>query len=416
MENKSELLVTSDSKGLTWNCCVWDYTNGTTLRSFKPGISVEKTLNLVGNEYFISADYAKPIINVWSLLNKGQNQHTKFVTPGLVNAAVLTPDSTFCIAAIEDKLFIWQICNGELINVVKHHFNQITTVKVTDDGSQVISAAEDNYVCVWKLSSLLKISENSTDRICPLYSWSDSSLPVTGVHVGNGGRKARVATVSLDHTCRLYTLKTGDLLLSVVFDVSLTSVVMDPAEFFIFVGGNDGSIFAINLVEPPPSVKWHMSGPETVSNVFVGHTKKITALTVTSNGQNLISGSEDSQVKVWDIPSKNCLRNLSHKGSITNVLLIPALSVLTLNSLPCKHTFCVERFQHNLSSSDNWQHKATIYVGKNLETPTKLNSTVEFAKSLQKEESGNTLVNEIEELKKISNDLYRKSVADLLHT
>ena len=33
--------------------------------------------------------------------------------------------------------------------------------------------------------------------------WSDHSLPVTDIHCGSGGHKCRVATVSLDQTCKV---------------------------------------------------------------------------------------------------------------------------------------------------------------------------------------------------------------------
>ena len=37
----------------------------------------------------------------------------------------------------------------------------------------------------------------------PRFSWSNHSLPVTDICVGHGGILARVATVSLDQTCKV---------------------------------------------------------------------------------------------------------------------------------------------------------------------------------------------------------------------
>ena len=37
----------------------------------------------------------------------------------------------------------------------------------------------------------------------PRFSWSNHSLPVTDICVGHGDIRARVATVSLDQTCKV---------------------------------------------------------------------------------------------------------------------------------------------------------------------------------------------------------------------
>lgn len=46
---------------------------------------------------------------------------------------------------------------------------------------------------------------------------------------------------------QLWAISSGDLLLSVLFDVGITSVTMDLAEHHIFCGGSDGSVFQVDL-------------------------------------------------------------------------------------------------------------------------------------------------------------------------
>jgi hypothetical protein len=46
---------------------------------------------------------------------------------------------------------------------------------------------------------------------------------------------------------QLWAISSGDLLLSVLFDMGITSVTMDLAEHHIFCGGSDGSIFQVDL-------------------------------------------------------------------------------------------------------------------------------------------------------------------------
>jgi len=59
-----EVVVTSECSGQLWNCCVWDPLTGTTLRTFKGGISCSKTLNILAGDYVISSQKDKPILQV----------------------------------------------------------------------------------------------------------------------------------------------------------------------------------------------------------------------------------------------------------------------------------------------------------------------------------------------------------------
>lgn len=97
--------------------------------------------------------------------------------------------------------------------------------------------------------------------------WSDHALPVTGICCGAGeGIQARVATASLDQTCKvshiivyhvcflhgvegiqLYEMASGRLLCSLLFGFSLTAVTMDTTEQWLFVGGATGRIAQVNL-------------------------------------------------------------------------------------------------------------------------------------------------------------------------
>lgn len=107
----------------------------------------------------------------------------------------------------------------------------------------------------------------------PQHSWSQHGLPVTDICVGIGrASKVRVATVSLDQTCKvrididvsgdtceweligstfqIFDLGSGQLLLSVMFDSPLFSIAMDNCEYHLFIGSNSGKIFRFNLYNP----------------------------------------------------------------------------------------------------------------------------------------------------------------------
>ena len=47
----------------------------------------------------------------------------------------------------------------------------------------------------------------------------------------------------------------------------------------------------------------------------------MTCLALTLDSQRLVSGSQDCNVRLWDVPSQQCVRIIPHKAAITNVLL-----------------------------------------------------------------------------------------------
>ena len=80
---------------------------------------------------------------------------------------------------------------------------------------------------------------------------------------------------------------------------------------------------------------------------FSCFSKTITCLDVSTNGLTLVSGSLDETVKLWDIPSRQCLRTLTHKGGITNAFFV-FLPLNAFSSDSPKPTLQVKSFQRRI--------------------------------------------------------------------
>ena len=64
----------------------------------------------------------------------------------------------------------------------------------------------------------------------------------------------QVASVSKDQTCKLFSLVSGQLLLSVSFPVSLSAVTIGSACDSVYVGGDNGDVMSFSLGAPPRTV------------------------------------------------------------------------------------------------------------------------------------------------------------------
>lgn len=69
---------------------------------------------------------------------------------------------------------------------------------------------------------------------------------------------------------------------------------------------------------------------ELPQNRFAGHAAgtRVTALSVSLDGESLLSGGEDGNALVWDIGSRQLVRTMQHKGPVLNAFFTLAPAVM----------------------------------------------------------------------------------------
>ncbi|KAJ1215507.1 hypothetical protein NDU88_003115 [Pleurodeles waltl] len=185
----------------------------------------------------------------------------------------------------------------------------------------------------------------------PLHVWSQHTLPITDLQCGAGGALARAATSFLDQTAKLWSIPSGDLLMSILFDVRIMAVTLDPTEYHMFCGVSNGSIFQVDLRARPVQRDRAFQTEKESSRMFRGHRNQVMCLSVSKNGQLLLSGSHDETVQLWDIQSKQCLQTVVHKGPVTNAVITPApVSMFSTDSRP---SIPLPRFSKHLQGAES---------------------------------------------------------------
>ncbi|KAK9518797.1 hypothetical protein VZT92_021573 [Zoarces viviparus] len=342
-----EVIVTSDSGSQLWNSSVFDLHSGSSLLSYRGGSSSARTMTLLNGQYLLSAQLGKNFINMWEIHRKDQLQQ-KMVCPGLVTSLTASPNGLFLAAGVAEAVYLWEVSTGKLLSVLSRHYQDVTCLKFTDDSSHFVSGGKDNLALVWSLSSVIQLDLSHTPE--PRHVLSRHSLPITDLHCGLMGAQARVATASLDQTVKVWELSSGELLLSVLFDVEIMSVTFDPCEYFLFCGGSDGNIFQVSLCSQ--SLSWDKSfqSDNDGNQVFKGHRNLVTCLSVSMDGTLLLSGSHDETVRLWDVQSKQSIRCLAHKGPVTNAIITAAPANMFLpDSRPAVP---LPRFSRHLHASE----------------------------------------------------------------
>ncbi|XP_055615746.1 WD repeat-containing protein 18 [Toxorhynchites rutilus septentrionalis] len=325
MSDSVEVAITSDSSDQLWSSCVWDVRTGTHLISYKGGgVSGAHTLATINGQYIVAGNLVKPMLHIWPV-NRHEPIATRFIIPGRATAVAVSPDGNYCLVAVQETVYVYQLVTGAMLASISRHYQSVNVLRFTDDGSHFISAGQDGMVLVWNLANVVRVYQKQT--VNTLYSFSDHAIPVTDVHVGKGGMKAIFCSVSLDRTCKIYDLTSGSMLLNLVFQEALSSVSMDNLESSVFVGSSDGPIYTFNILCPPRTKEYHIERKQLQKNIFVGHKKAVTCLSVSIDGEILLSGGADENVHIWHIKSRQQLRTIPHKGTVTNAyfMLVPKI-------------------------------------------------------------------------------------------
>ncbi|XP_035379198.1 WD repeat-containing protein 18 [Electrophorus electricus] len=354
MSAPMEVVLSADSAGLMWNCAVFDLHTGSNVLSYRGGNSSARSLTVLNGEYILGAQLGKNFINVWEIQRKDQLQQ-KIVCPGIVNCLVASPDGLYVLAGIAEAVYLWEISTGNLLAVLSRHYQDLSCLRFTDDSSHFVSGGKDNRALIWNLASVVQLDSSRVPE--PRHVLSCHSLPITDIHCGLMGPQARVATASLDQTVKLWEISSGEMLLSVLFDVSIMSVTLDPCEYFLFCGGSDGSIFQVSLCSTAVSRDKTFQSDGEGNQVFKGHRNLVTCLSVSMDGTLLLSGSHDETVRLWDVQSKQCIRCIHHKGQVTNAVIVPAPANMFLpDSRP---GITLPRFSRHLNPSEQGEGVAT---------------------------------------------------------
>lgn len=255
MFQEALFVTTSNSDNQNVMCSAWDFSTGTNLMKYKTNIEAnarQNCLNIVNDQYVLAANANKPLIHIWPINRQEELKQQRYVVPGAITAMAISPDSCFLVAAINETLYIWNINTGRLCNTVSKHFQCVNCISFIDNGTHFASGGKDGIIMVWNLSQLVSF-DHSDEVDESLYSFNDHGLSVTGIHIGNGGMRAYLYSISLDRSCKVYDLSNGVLLLSIIFFSSLHSIVVDSMENKVFVGTNSGKIYDFNIGKAPRS-------------------------------------------------------------------------------------------------------------------------------------------------------------------
>ncbi|ORZ02494.1 WD40-repeat-containing domain protein [Syncephalastrum racemosum] len=189
---------------------------------------------------------------------------------------------------------VWRLDTGELLHSMEGHTSTVRSLKVCDQGRTAVTGSRDATLRIWDLE------RGAIRHVCVGHQ---ESVRCIAVH------DRAVATGSYDHTARLWDLDTGQSkALLTGHRAQIYAIVFDGHR--ICTGSLDWTIRV-----------WTPQGHCTA--VLRGHQSLVGHLQLVPPVDNLsppllVSGGSDGCIRVWDLCSFECIRQIAaHDNSVS---------------------------------------------------------------------------------------------------
>eukprot|EP00510_Aplanochytrium_minuta_P003290 CAMPEP_0184023576 /NCGR_PEP_ID=MMETSP0954-20121128/11461_1 /TAXON_ID=627963 /ORGANISM="Aplanochytrium sp, Strain PBS07" /LENGTH=456 /DNA_ID=CAMNT_0026306523 /DNA_START=22 /DNA_END=1389 /DNA_ORIENTATION=+ len=318
------------------------------IASFADSVGIKNGLSIVANPNGL---YGSAGDTLTCVQGKKSNIHfynwskettsLRCATPEKILTTTVSREGSFFFAGGESgKIYCWETSSGDLVKVWKAHYRSVTALTLLDDDSFVLSGGKDALVNCWSFSEV--VDEDALD-VQPFMTWSEHRLPISSIRTGTGGVNSRVLTCSLDNTAKIWSVPLKSLLYSIYFPCPLNDCVLDPAERWVYAGGEDGNVYMKALSWDAHSDeidrrkrqrtnssrllnKTNEKKEMSATTVLGVHEASVTCLSLSLDGSLLVSGSLDSTCQIWDIQSRQSIKSINFASPVVSLLISTAPS------------------------------------------------------------------------------------------
>lgn len=324
--------------------------------------------------------HGRALIHIYSL--GLSNQHlAKIVISEHISTISAHPSGHYIIGTGESGvIYLWETATGVLLTSWEAHYLPIRCSLFSPNGDLFVSAGDDNTIKVWSLAACLQ-SESSSE-IKPLFIFANAhTKTITDLKFSKASASdcsQRLFSSSLDSSCKIWDLTTGECLGTIVFPSPITSIIIDQVESRIWSSGENGKIYKTLLYTPStnnnkiaesknsdsngkymytPMKALNGSKPYDPSlNCLEGHLSKVNCIDISFDGSLLVSGDESGLIIVWDSVSGQPIRRFDghRQNAVTSVKFILVPSVLEDPELA-----------KLISSGSTQESKSCVKIGSN---------------------------------------------------
>lgn len=187
----------------------------------------------------------------------------------------------------------------------------VTSLALNADRSVLAVVTADNSASLWKLPAGQKLVDlkGHTGAIKGLAFTPD---------------KTKVVTTSADQSLRVWNAADGKQISTMKTPAVLNAVTVSKDGTQVIAGGANNIVYVWPLVIPAPKAGEKAPAFPVALAELKGHAKPVTAVKVVlPAGTQVVSGSEDGTVRIWDLKGKKQIRSINHAGPVTAIDVSP---------------------------------------------------------------------------------------------
>ncbi len=253
-----------------------------------------------------------------------------------------SPKGDFALSASADgTIGLWQLAERALVGLYREHGGPVYGVAFSHDGHYCVSGGADATVRV--------VDGTEGEQV---FCFTDHADTVLGVGFSPGDD--RVVSASADGTVRLWDLNQGEQTRCLSGHTGpVTCVTFSPDGAQVLSGGLDGTarlwdaetgqelycfpathgaVHAVTftpdgkgiVIAADDGLRWCDAVSHELQQNFVGNSGPVHGVAVALDGRRLLSGGEDGNVRLWDMPSGVEIISLAgHHGPVRSVAFSP---------------------------------------------------------------------------------------------
>ncbi|MBF2029334.1 MAG: AAA family ATPase [Oscillatoriales cyanobacterium C42_A2020_001] len=291
----------------------------------------------------IASGHSDRAVRVWNLQTGECLQTLKGHTNEVWGVAFSPDGQRLASSSTDQTIRLWDVKTGECLNLLRGHTDWIHAIAFSPDGQRLASSSSDQTIRLWDslTGSCLKtlhghdshvwsvafsptpgndggwiLASSSDDQTVKL--WNVTTGECTQTFTGHTRRVQAVtfspdgawlASSSSDQTIAIWDVRTGRCLRTLTNDgdhVRSLAFSSFQSPFFQQTGHLLLASYAENSVKV-----WDANTGECF-RVLEGHTSRIWSVTLSPDGQTLISGGEDGTLRLWDIELGKCVALLQN--------------------------------------------------------------------------------------------------------
>jgi WD40 repeat protein len=223
----------------------------------------------------------------------------------LIRKCIVFENLRILLSASDDDLVrVWNLDTAECIQILNEHKNSVTCLnKIPGKSYRVITGSSDKSMHIWSYSheinkfEFIKIIVEKSHIVRQSFI-SDSSLI-------NGLLNGMISVWSINQN----TLETKNIL---TFEAHNKAVACLTAnEMYLITSSNDGQIRI-----------WSSKTYDLERELVDAHKKRILALELFKDRNQLISGSDDKSIKIWNIINGECIKEFNPNMIVYSIKFI----------------------------------------------------------------------------------------------